>query len=127
MVPAFYVTLMINKLLISALLFGCLTACASGPATGTDGFEIRRTGLEACVEFWDKYFFEQDGSNPYSDETSRSPMSTPGGFYSDDSFREATYSHREHTAPLYERKTSNEELFERWVLNYGNSPYGRAD
>jgi len=129
MVPAFYVTLMINKLLVSVLLFGCLTACASGPATGTDGFEIRRTGLDAGVEFWDKYFFEQDGSNPYSDETSRSPMSAPGGFYSHDSlhsFHEATYSHREHTAPLYERKASS-ELFKRWVLNYDNSPYGSAD
>ena len=116
---------MINKLLVSALLFCCLTACASGPATGTDGFEIRRTGIDAGVEFWDKYFFEQDGSSPYPDETSRSPLSAPS-FYSAGSFHEATYSHREFTAPLYEKKTS-EELFKKWVLNYDNSPYGNAD
>jgi len=126
MVPAFYVTLMINKLLVSVLLFGCLTACASGPATGADGFEIRRTGLDAAVGFWDKYFFEQDGSNPYPDETYRSPMSAPSSFYSGDSFYELTYSHREFTAPLYEREASS-ELFKRWVLNYDNSPYGSAD
>jgi hypothetical protein len=117
---------MINKLLVSVLLLGSLSACTSGPATGSNGFEMRRTGLEAGVEFWDKYFFDQDVNNPYLDESSRSPFSAPGGFYSGDSFREATYSHREHTAPLYEKKDPL-ELFNKWVLNYDNSPYGSAD
>ena len=117
---------MINKLLVSVLLFGSLAACTSGPATGTDGFEMRRTGLEAGVEFWDKYFFDHDISNPYLDEASRSPFSNPGGFYSEDSFYEATYSHREHTAPIYEKR-SPIRLFSKWALNYDNSPYGSAD
>jgi hypothetical protein len=126
MVPAFCVTLMINKLLVSVLLFGCLTACASGPATGADGFEIRRTGLDAGAEFWDKYFFEQDGGNPYSDKAYKSPFSSPGAFGSNGSFYEETHTHRERTAPIYEREASS-ELFKRWVLNYDNSPYGSAD
>ena len=117
---------MINKLLISALLSGCLTACAAGPATGADGFEMRRTGLEAGTEFWDKYFFEQDAGNPYSNETSRSPMSVPSNFYSNGSFYEATYSHRELTKPLYEKKDPSEFL-KKWMLNYDDSPYGSTD
>ena len=117
---------MINKLLVSVLLFGSLAACTSGPATGANGFEMRRTGLEAGVEFWDKYFFEQDASNPYLGEASRSPFSAPSGFYGGDSFYEATYSHREHTEPLYEKRAPI-ELFNKWVLNYDNSPYGSAD
>jgi hypothetical protein len=117
---------MINKLLVAALLFGCLTACASGPATGADGFEMRRSGLEAGAEFWDKHFFEQNVGNPYSSETSRSPMSAPGNVYSNGSFYEATYSHREFAAPLYDKKTPSEFL-KKWVLNYDDSPYGSTD
>lgn len=117
---------MIKKLIVSVFLFSSLAACASGPATGTDGFEMRRTGLEAGGEFWGKYFFGQDVNNPYADATSNSPMSNPSAFRSDGSFYEATYSHREETAPLYEKKPSS-ELFKTWVLNYNNTPYGKQD
>jgi hypothetical protein len=129
MASTFYVTLMINKLLVSVLLFGSLTACASGPATGTDGFEMRRSGLAASGEFFGKHFFDQDISDPYPYEAYRSALSAPGmsNSKSRDSFYAATYIHREKTPPLYESEARQYFFANKWVLGYGNSPYGKAD
>jgi hypothetical protein len=129
MTPTFYVTLMINKLLVSVLLFGSLTACASGPATGNEGFEMRRTGLAAGGEFLSKYFFNRDVSDPYASEASRSALSAPGmaNAKTQDSFYASTYSHREYTAPIYDSKARQYFFANKWVLSYDNSPYGSAD
>lgn len=114
---------MMKKLITFVLLLTSLAACASGPATKDQGFVLRRTGLEAGTEFWGKYFLNVDNNNPYATIGDFSPMSSPNGICSEDSFHDLTYSHREATAPLYDKKSSS-ELFKSWVLNYPDTPYG---
>jgi hypothetical protein len=112
-----------KKLIVSVFLLGFSVSCASGPATGTEGFEIRRTGLAASEEFWGKYFFQQDYLDPYINANNASQMASPTTFDLEGSFHNQTYSHREMTVPLYP-KESSADLLKRWVLNYNNSPYG---
>ncbi|MDP6963066.1 MAG: hypothetical protein QGF46_02755 [Planctomycetota bacterium] len=113
-----------KKLIPAFIILISSVSCASGPATGHEGFEIRRTGLSASGEFWGKYFFNQDDLDPYIAVGDSSRMSNPSSvFGAEGSFRDQSYSHREFTAPLYEKESSY-DLFKRWALGYDNSPYG---
>ncbi|MBC8368826.1 MAG: hypothetical protein H8E25_02405 [Planctomycetes bacterium] len=115
-----------NKLLVLVLLLASLASCASGPPTGADGFEIRHTGLNASLDFWNTHLFNVDNNNPYATAGDSSPMSSPGSGFFSDSFYEMTYSHREQTEELYERRNPSAS-FKAWVLNNSNSPYGSND